>query len=159
MVSEILTPHTQYALLPPDFIRWAEIDAGRDPLARKHPVHRLSRTELATVAIRVDLSVEPPKNAEGTVAGWVALRLRWHESRGQLFGRSARQIAAELWPMFFSGPTPRYPNRGFDLLCLADELGDETGVTVWIDGEPSKTAPYSFRRMRFSERLAELESQ
>lgn len=159
MVNEMLTPHTQYALLPADYVRWTEADGTGDPLAHKWPVRRLSRTELATVAVRVDLSVEPPKNVGATVAGWVAMRLRAHETRGELCGRSARHIAAELWPMFFTGPTPRYPYRGFDLLCLADRVGEITGVTVWIDAEPTKAAPYRFRSMRFSDRLTEVKSR
>jgi len=159
MVDEILTPHTQYSLLTPAYIRWTEADGGTDPLARKWPIRRLTSTELATVAVRVDLSVNPPKSIEGTVAGWVAMHLRAQEIRGQLSGRSARHIAAELWPMFFAGPRPRYPYRGFDLLCMTDQIGETTGVTVWIDAEPAKAAPFSFRPMRLLDRLTELEAQ
>lgn len=156
MVEATLTLRTRYPLLPPGFVRWSEADRGPDPLARRWPIHRLTPTELATVAVSVDLSVEPTEDRDYTVAGWVATRLRAQEHNGSLFGRSSRDIAAELWSMFFAGPKPRYPHRGFDILALLDETGDSTGVAVWIDAAPTKEAPYHYRPMRFSQRLAEL---
>lgn len=157
MVTASLAPQTTYSLLPPDYVRWTEADLSGDPLAHTWPVHRLTATELATLRVHVDNSVEPTAAHEGTVAGWTALRLRAHAANGRLFGRSSRDIAGEMWEMFFSGRRPKYPFRGFDVLRCMDEAAESTGVSVWIDAAPLPERPNHYRPMRFHERMAELE--
>lgn len=158
MVTENRTPVPTYSLLPPDYVRWTEADLAGDPLAHKWPVYRLTATELATLRIRVDNSVAPTAAHEGTVAGWTALRLRAHAANGRLSGRSSRDIANELWALFFSGPRPKYPFRGFDVLRCMDEAADSNGVAVWIDADPVPDQPNRYRPMRFHQRMAELEA-
>ncbi|GAB3535911.1 hypothetical protein GCM10027403_14850 [Arthrobacter tecti] len=159
MVATYPTLIGRYSLLPPDFIRWTEADYTGDPLAHKSPIHRLTATELATVTVRIDSSVEPTPSVGGTVGGWAGLRLREHADNNRLRGRSSRDLARELRTMFFAGPTPRYPLRGFDVLREADLAAASTGVSVWIDAAPTKAAPYAYREMRFIDRLNELEGK
>lgn len=159
MVATNPTLIGRYSLLPPDYVRWTEADHTGDPLAHKSPIHRLTATELATVSVRIDRSVEPTPGDGGTVGGWAALRLREHADNGRLLGRSSRDLARELRTMFFDGPTPRYPVRGFDVLREVDKTAERTGVSVWIDAAPLREAPFSYREMRFTDRLKELEGR
>jgi hypothetical protein len=160
MVSEILTAEGAhpYPKVPPSFARWCHVerDGTGDPLARRWPVKRLTDIERATVRIRIDWDVTPPKDAQMSVAGSAALRLRAHAVRGRLLGRSGSQLAAELWGLFFDGPTPQYAWRGFDVLCLMDASAEDHGVSVWVDAHPLPTAPTRYRTMRLSERMKEL---
>ncbi|EMY35757.1 hypothetical protein D477_002653 [Arthrobacter crystallopoietes BAB-32] len=159
MVNEIVAVLPTCSLLPPDYVRWTEAEISGDPLAHKWPIHRLTATELATLRVRIEGPAKPTENHDGTVAGWVAHRLRVHAERGKLLGRSSSDLAREMWDMFFSGPRPKYPYRGFDVLRCVDEAAEATGVSVWIDAAPTKDDPYSYRPMRFSDRLAELEGR
>lgn len=157
MVSTRSTLIGRYSLLRPDFVRWTEADYSGDPLAHKSPIHRLTATELATVTVRIDSSVNPTPSDGGTVGGWAGLRLREHADNGLLLGRSSRDLPRELRTMFFAGPTPQYPLRGFDVLHEVDLAEERTGVSVWIDAAPTKANPYAYREMRFVDRLEELE--
>lgn len=161
MVDRIVTAEAAhpYPKVLPSFARWwhVENDGSGDPLARRWPVRRLTNTERATVRVYIAWDVIPPEDAQMSVAGSAALRLRAHATRGRLFGRSGSALAAELWGLFLGpGPTPKYAWRGFEVLCLMDTTADEHGVSVWIDAAPLPTDPTRYRTMRLSERMKEL---
>lgn len=159
MVPSIVNPTPAYPTVPPSFARWFHVDydGTGDPLAHRWPVRRLTATERATARFVIDWDTLPPEDAQMTVAGNAAIRLRAHSTRGRLMGRSARALAAELWDVFCgTGPTPKYPWRGWEVLCAMDAAADIYGVAVWLDTAPLPGDSVSYRRVRLSQRMKEL---
>ncbi|MFC0248270.1 hypothetical protein ACFFIO_07125 [Citricoccus parietis] len=159
MVKTSVAPVATYPKVSARWVRdsYKDHDGNGDPLSKRWPVRSLTEVERATVRVRIDWSVTPPEETQLDVAGNAALRLRAHEVRGRLFGRSGSALAAELWGVFYgNGPTPKYAWRGYEILCHMDADAERHGVSVWIDAEPLPFNPARHRVMRLSERVKEL---
>lgn len=121
----------------------------------KTPMRLLNHIELATLqAVVVPRSGTPPTFS---TLGESGIRLAIFHERNLLQYMSADHLARTLQFVFWPhARLAQRPWRGLDLLRLIDEHSEETGVQFWLSAEPTTEAANHFRRMRLSDRIAEL---
>lgn len=134
--------------------------AGRLPFVKvelPEPAESLTRllspVERATIRIEVLPYEQLP--VQNSVLSEIAVRLAGFQQRGSLDRMSGYGLAEWLRFLYWPSWRSRKAHRGWILLAALDAA--DTGAAVYIDAEPLPGSRY-WRKMRLSERLAELES-
>lgn len=121
------------------------------PALSESAARRLSLVERATVRVTA-LSPEAVPRGRSVLLE-AAYRVALFRLRGELPYMSGTRLAEYLETVFWGSHPSPYAVRGWELLGAMDREGYGE---VWLQAEPSVTAPNRFRPMRLHARLDEL---
>lgn len=117
------------------------------------PLRHLSRVELATMRLRVDLTAKRVP-CQGIVFD-AAMRIAVRADRGTLRYMSGWTVAKSLQSLYYPQSwNAKVPVRGLDLLVAVDASAERHGVSITLDAEPTDGRHH--RPMRLRDRFIEL---